>query len=216
MSRIIFFITLNLLTFFSAVAQTEPQNPPECRHFSILFGLNQPILLKGFNVELNYLTKNWIIDYSHGFGLHADGKSLGDDYENQKINFKITHSAGIGVGYRFTKAFNLRFEPKIHTYETYYEGARQTKSNSIANFTTYTLGVGAYYSWMPFEHKQNALNGITIVPSVRYWQKIGSTLDGNRHTYFNTQTNQIERFKAPNIGLANTPLVVNVSVGYTF
>jgi hypothetical protein len=216
MSKITFFIALQLLTFFSAVAQTESQNLQAPNHFSVLFGLNQPILLKGFNVELNYWTKKWVIDYSHGFGLHADGKSLGDDYENQKINFKITHSAGIGVGYRFTKAFNIRFEPKIHVYETYYEGARQTHSNSIANFTTYTLGVGAYYLWMPFGHKQNALKGITIVPSVRYWQKVGSTLDGDAHSYFNTQTNQIERFKAPNIGLANTPIVLNVSVGYTF
>lgn len=216
MKTLILIITLYLLSFFSVAAQNKSEATNTPYQWSILFGLNQPIVFKGFNAEVNYKTEKWIFDYSHGFNLHVDGSTLDNEYEHQKINFKITNSLGFGVGYRFTKAFNVRFEPKVHFYETYYDGQQETKSNSIANFTTYTLGIGAYYHWQPFENKNSFLKGITIVPSVRYWYQVDSTLDHNEFTYFNTQTNKTETFKAPNIGLANTPLVLNVSVGYSF
>jgi hypothetical protein len=188
----------------------------EKNRFSLVFGLNQPILLRGFNVEGNYWMKKWVIDYSHGFNLRADGKFVANEYERQRVNFKITHSLGIGVGYRFTRTFNLRFEPKLHVYETYYEGQEQSSTNSIVNFSTYTLGFGAYYRWMPFEKKEGFAKGITIVPSIRYWYKVGSSLPSDQHSYLNTATNQNEILKAPNIGAANTPWIFNISVGYTF
>ena len=199
------------LLFFSVVSQA--QDVPEKNRFSLVFGLNQPILLRGFNVEGNYWMKKWVIDYSHGFNLHADGKFVADEYERQRVNFKITHSLGFGIGYRFTKSFNLRFEPKLHIYKTYYE---QSTEKSIINFNTYTLGFGAYYRWMPFENKEGFAKGITIVPSIRYWYKVGSSLPSDQHSYFNTATNQNETLKAPNIGAANTPWIFNISVGYTF
>lgn len=208
---------LYLMLVLPTMAQDDKEQiKVQTPKWSILFGLNQPIVFKGFNIEVDYKTEKWIFDYSHGFNLHVDGASLDDEYENQKINFKITNSIGFGVGYRFTKAFNVRFEPKVHFYETYYQGAEQTRSNSIVNFTTFTLGFGAYYTWQPFENEKNMLKGITIVPSIRYWYQVGSTLDQDEFTYFNTQTNKTETFTAPNIGLANTPLVLNVSVGYSF
>jgi hypothetical protein len=200
--------------FISFISQA--QDVSEKNRFSLVFGLNQPILLRGFNVEGNYWMKKWVIDYSHGFNLHADGKFVDSEYERQRVNFKITHSLGIGVGYRFTKSFNLRFEPKLHIYETYYEGQVQSGTNSIVNFNTYTIGFGAYYRWLPFEKKDGFAKGITIVPSIRYWYKVVSSLSGDQHTYFNTVTNQNEILKAPNIGAANTPWIFNISVGYTF
>lgn len=209
-------IALFISSLCSAQSGIPSQEPTHKNQFSVLFGLNQPIVLNGFNFELNYWTKKWVIDYSHGIGLNVDGNTLGSEYEDQKINFKITHSAGIGFGYRFTESFNVRIEPKIHVYETYYEGDNQTKENSIANFTTYTLGLGAYYRWMPFENKTNALKGITVSPSIRYWYKVGSTMDNNKLAYFNTKTNKEETLEAPNIGIANTPIIVNISIGYTF
>jgi hypothetical protein len=199
------------LLFFSLLSQAQDMS--EKNKFSLVFGLNQPILLRGFNVEGNYWMKKWVIDYSHGFNLHADGKFVADEYERQRVNFKITHSLGVGIGYRFTKSFNLRFEPKLHIYETYYE---QSTENSIVNFNTYTLGFGAYYRWLPFEKKDGFAKGITIVPSIRYWYKVGSSLSDDQHSYFNTATNQNELLNAPNIGAANTPWIFNISVGYTF
>ena len=206
-------VFLVILTFNSSKAQESVASKHEV---SLVFGLNQPIILRGFNVEANYWIKNVVIDYSHGFDLHVDGKALGTDFESQKINFKITHSLGLGVGYRFTKSFNLRFEPKLHIYETYYDGQEQSKSNSLVNFQTVTLGVGAYYRWLPFKNKDNALRGLTIVPSIRWWQKVGSSLKDDKFDYKNTQTNRNETFKAPEVGFNNTPLILNISVGYTF
>jgi hypothetical protein len=199
------------LLFFSLLSQAQDMS--EKNKFSLVFGLNQPILLRGFNVEGNYWMKKWVIDYSHGFNLHADGKFVADEYERQRVNFKITHSLGVGIGYRFTISFNLRFEPKLHIYETYYE---QSTANSIVNFNTYTLGFGAYYRWMPFVKREGFAKGITIVPSLRYWHKIGSSLQNDQFSYFNTATNQNELLNAPNIGAANTPWIFNISVGYTF
>ncbi len=200
------------------VAQSteQPANPLSGKRVSIVFGLNQPLIFRGFNAEVNYWTKKWVFDYSHGFGLHVDGKMIGNEYEAQHLDFRIRHSFGFGVGYRFTEAFNLRFEPKIHSYQTFYEGDKQTNANSIANFNTYTLGLGAYYRWLPFQKVGNALKGITVVPSIRYWYKVASSLENKELTYQNARTGKRESFKAPNIGLSNTPLLFNVSVGYTF
>jgi len=39
------------------------------REAAILFGLNQPLLLNGFNIEGNYFTKKMSFDYSHGISL---------------------------------------------------------------------------------------------------------------------------------------------------
>jgi hypothetical protein len=218
MNRFLISAVVLLVTVSLAKAQTFSKDPTVTKRnqFSVLFGLNQPIVLHGFNFEVDYWTKKWVFDYSHGIGLNMTGRMVSSEYENQKVNFKITHSMGIGAGYRFTNAFNVRFEPKMHIYETYYDGQKQVKSNSIANFTTYTLGFGAYYKWLPFGGKTNALKGISIVPSVRYWYQVASTLKNDRLTYSNAETKRDETLKAPNIGIANTPLLVNVSIGYTF
>jgi hypothetical protein len=216
MLKHILLITVLFITFYSATAQGVPSSATNTKRFSILAGLNQPLVFHGFNIEVNYYTKKWVFDYSHGFGLHVDGKFAGGEYEAQHIDFKITHSFGAGIGYRFTEAFNLRFEPKIHCYQTYMEGDPQTKVHSIANFNTYTLGLGAYYRWLPFKNTHTPAKGITIVPSVRYWYKVASDLPDNEFSYQNSKTGKSETIKAPNIGIANTPLLINVSVGYSF
>ena len=210
------FAAIAVLALASLQGLAQGSNPPFKNQYSILFGLNQPIVLRGFNIEANYYTKKWVMDYSHGFNLHVDGTFLGGEYERQRINFRITHSLGFGFGYRFTKAFNLRFEPKLHLYETYYEGQEQNKSSSIVNFNTITLGLGAYYRWLPFEKMEGASKGFTVVPSIRYWYKVDSSLPGDQYSYSNSLTNQNEILKAPNIGISNTPWIVNISVGYTF
>ncbi len=216
MSRIILAIALLVATITTANAQKLQKNTSAKNQYSIVFGLTQPLILKGFNVEVNYWRKKMVFDYSHGFNLHVAGKQVSKEIESQKINFKISHSLGFGIGYRFTKAFNVRFEPKMHIYETYYDAQIQNNTNSLVRFTTYTLGLGTYYRWTPFEKKENILKGITVVPSIRYWKKVSSTLNNNKFDYYNTQTKSNQSFKAPNIGMNNTPIFVNVSIGYTF
>lgn len=203
------------LVLFAVVS--NGQSYDESRNeYSLLFGLNQPILLRGFNVEGNYWMKKWVIDYSHGFNLHLDGEFVNDELEAQQIDLLITHSLGLGVGYRFTKGFNLRFEPKLHLFEAYYKGESQQESNIIKKYTTVTIGVGAYYRWMPFEKSSNFLKGITIAPSVRFWPNVYNSLTDSQFQYSNKLTGQTETHHAVNIGVKNTPWIVNVSIGYTF
>ncbi len=184
--------------------------------FSILFGLNQPIVTNGFNVELNYWFKRFVFDYSHGFGLQIKGNLVSKEAKEQHLAFNITHSIGVGFGYCIFRNLNLRVEPKIHIWEVYYDNQFKSKSTKISEYTTYTLGLGLYYRWLPFHKKQNALNGLTIAPSVRWWPNVATTLKEDKLNYINTITGKNEIHKANNIGAANTPFFANVSIGYSF
>lgn len=183
---------------------------------SLVFGLNQPIVTNGFNFEVNYWTKRFVVDYSHGFGLEFTNRLLTQESKAQHLSFNIKHSLGVGFGYRFTKQLNLRIEPKIHIWEMYYDDAFLKDQGKIKTYNTYTLGLGAYYRWMPFEKKENLLKGLTIAPSIRWWPNIGSSLDHDEYTYFNERTGQQETHKANNIGVNNSAFFANISIGYTF
>ena len=182
--------------------------------FSVLFGLLQPTVAKGFNMEVNYTTKRMIFDYSHGVSL--DPPVVGD-YKTQNIALHIPYTTGFGIGYRFNSFFDVRFEPKLHSFEIYQTGAEQTDANKITSFKTTTLGFGAYYRYFPFKNSENKfLQGITTSTSLRYWQNVGTTLSKDEFTYVNKTTSKMETLKAPNIGIANTPIIFNIAVGYTF
>jgi hypothetical protein len=182
---------------------------------SLLFGLNQPIVTHGFNFEVNWWMKKFVIDYSHGFGLKFRDNLVTPEARDQHLAFNITHSLGIGFGYRFTENFNLRIEPKIHVWEMYYDDQFKSPQGKIATYNTYTLGLGAYYRWMPFAKKEGLIRGLTIAPSARWWPNVATSLNKNEVRYQNLETGKEEIHKANNIGVSNTPFFVNVSVGYT-
>lgn len=207
-------LTLPVLFFFVALASNAQQTKkPE---ISVVFGLNQPLVLGGINFEVDYWTKKFVFEYSHGFGLEFQDNLVTKEAQAQQLAFHVTNSLGIGIGYRITNRFNVRIEPKVHMWEMYYDDEFKTSEGRIKKYNTYTLGLGAYYRWTPFEKKENALRGLTIAPSVRWWPNVGSSLKDDKYTYFNERTQQTETHKANNIGLSNTPFFVNVSIGYTF
>jgi hypothetical protein len=208
------FVVITVLCLFFASNELIAQK--QNRELSLVFGLNQPIVTHGFNFELNYWMKNFVIDYSHGFGLELKGGLVSEEAKLQHLNFNISHSVGIGFGYRFTKNLNLRLEPKIHRWDVYYDDQFKIKAAKITSYTTYTLGLGGYYRWTPFDKKDNILKGITIVPSVRWWPNVASTLDNNELHYYNSRTGKNEIHHANNIGISNSPYFLNISVGYTF
>ena len=182
--------------------------------FSILFGVIQPALLKGFNVELNYFTKRMSFDYSHGISL--DPATVGK-YKEQNLAFNLPYSTGFGVGYRFTSFLDLRFEPKLHSWKIYDKDDVQNNTTLITSFRTITLGLGLYYRYMPFKNSESKLlQGITTTANIRWWQNVGTTLSGDKFTYTNKKTGNEETLKAPNVGIANTPIVFNLGIGYTF
>lgn len=59
----------------------------------------------------------------------------------EKHNNELSIVFGIGFGFRFTKNFNFRFEPKIHIWEMYYEDQFNKNDNLIKKYYTYTLGL---------------------------------------------------------------------------
>jgi hypothetical protein len=208
-------IAVLLMSITTAFAQIK--NRKELLYsnkFSLLFGTIQPAVLSGFNMEVNYTTKRLIFDYSHGVSL--DPPTVGN-YKTQKVALHLPYSTGFGIGYRFSSFFDVRFEPKLHSWEVYNEDDAQNISNKIKDFKTVTLGVGAYYRYMPFKNSNNKiLQGITTSTSLRYWQNVGSTLRNDEFSYLNKSTGKMETLKAPNIGLANSPIIFNIGIGYTF
>ncbi len=196
------------------IAQAQHTKSELTNRVNLLFGMNQ-LLVDGFNVEGNVFYKRLAFDYSHGVSLDFTNDLLNGNEEDQGLAVHLPYTTGFGIGYRLTEWFNLRVEPKWHRFELYYEGDPQSNQNRIGAYTTFTLGLGAYVTWMPFKHNDNALKGIMIAPSVRYWPKLSSTLDGDSFDYANKITGQTETHDAMEIGLGNTPLIINVSVGYS-
>jgi hypothetical protein len=182
--------------------------------FSLMFGLLQPVVAKGFNIEVNYFTKRMAFDYSHGISL--DPPVVGQ-YLDQKLALHIPFTTGFGIGYRFNSFLDVRFEPKLHQFQLFNKDDAQTDANKIADFKTITFGFGVYYRYFPFKNSSNTfLQGITTSTSLRYWQNFGTTLRNDEISYLNKGTNKAETLKAPNIGIANTPIIFNIAVGYTF
>jgi hypothetical protein len=182
--------------------------------FSLMAGLIQPIGLRGGNVELNYFTKKMAFDFSHGFSLNPP---VVGDFKTQGVELHLPYSTGFGVGYRFTQFLDVRFEPKLHSWEVYNKGEAQTEATKIKDFKTITLGIGVYYRYFPFKNSDNEfLQGITTSTSLRYWQNVGTTLSSDEFSYTNKISGKKETLKAPNIGIANTPIIFNIAIGYTF
>jgi hypothetical protein len=208
---------LGILLLLSSplLAQNAPLDDEKFK-FSLVFGLNQPIFTQGFNVEINYYTKYFVFDYSHGFNLHFKDKLVTGEAQRQHLKFKISHSLGVGFGYRVTRDFNIRFEPKIHVWNVYHDDKEYSKENILKIYSTYTLGLGTYYRVQPFRNAQNFTNGFTLVPSIRWWPNVATSLKNNEFEYFNRITNKTEIHKANNIGVANTAFFGNISLGYSF
>jgi hypothetical protein len=209
---IVAFVTFSITNTF---AQTNSKKEHlYTKKLSLLFGTLQPTALNGFNVELNYTTRRMIFDYSHGVSL--DPPTVGD-FKTQKVALHLPSSTGFGIGYRFSSFFDVRFEPKLHSWEVYNEGETQNETTKIKDFKTFTLGIGAYYRYMPFKNSESKLlQGITTSTSIRYWKNVGTTLRNDEFSYVNKNTNKAETLKAPNIGIANSPIIFNIAIGYTF
>lgn len=212
-------ITATLLISISVSAQTPPDRRasfPYANKFTLGGGMTQ-LLLGGFNVQAEYTTKRLVFSYSHGFNITLSGQSASTVAQDQQLKEKLTSTLGIGIGYRITPGLDLRVEPKLHLYELSYDGKTEATSAKIANYRTVTLGLGAYYRYYPFRRQTNALAGILVMPSVRYWSNVWSSLSDNKLTYQNGLTKRTETYKAASQGFPGTGgLLANVTIGYTF
>lgn len=167
--------------------------------WALLFGLSQPLLLQGGNIEVDYMTEKWVFEYSHGFNLDLnagpEALTLTDVERDQGLKIAVPYSTGGGIGYRFTPEFNLRLEYKEHEYEVTHPGGEKI------NYFVQDLGVGAYYFYKPIDGSK-----LLIVPSLRYWPQLASSLDAEGYTFNNGDVHKAHTFG----------LFTNVSVGLSF
>ncbi|HEY5823878.1 MAG TPA: hypothetical protein VIT44_05930 [Cyclobacteriaceae bacterium] len=199
---------------FEIKAQQKSKEEFDTR-INVLFGLTQPLFAKGFNIEGNFLYKRLAFDYSHGVSLDFSGNTVSGELKEQHLQVHVPYTTGFGVGYRFVPWLSLRVEPKWHRFEIYYEGS-QSESNKIVDYNTFSLGLGLYANWRPFRNNPNVLKGIMIAPSIRYWPTVSSTLPGDEFVYDNQITGNTETHHRMEAGINNTPIVFNISVGYSF
>lgn len=210
-ARALLFFLLTLFAFHS-----QAQDWKKDKRVNAVFGLTQPLLVKGFNVEGNYI-HNWLIfGYSHGVSLDFSESSVTPDLKRQGLAVHMPWTTGFGVGYRIREWINVRVEPKWHRFEFYYNGESQNAGNQITGYNTFSLGIGIYGNYQPFKKKNNFLKGIMIAPSVRFWPTLNSTLTNDKFSYANKVTNNTEEIKTLDPGIGFTPFVFNISVGYSF
>jgi hypothetical protein len=186
------------------------------RKINVLFGLTQPLLVDGFNIEVNYIHNRLIFEYSHGTSLDFSGSTATEDLERQGVAVHMTWTTGFGVGYRLNKWLNMRVEPKWHRFEFYYERESQISVNEINSYNTFSLGLGLYGNFQPFKKSTSFLKGIMVAPSVRFWPTVSSSLDGDSFTYNNKNTGAIETIEVLDPSAGFTPFFFNISIGYTF
>lgn len=199
-------------------AQPDQQTPKKYE-VSVLLGTIQPLVLDGGNVEVDLYLMNIVLGYSHGFSLEMTSKrgTTAGIYKDQSLAIHIPFTTGFGIGYRINKYVDVRIEPKLHKFEVYYDGAdRKSESDRIITYRTITLGGGAYFRWKPFEKHKGFLNNITTATSIRYWPKISNSLEDGQLQYENRITGNTEVLKPANIGFANSPIILNVAIGYSF
>lgn len=205
-----------IIVFIVNTFALQAQDWKTGKKINLLFGLTQPLLVKGFNIEGNYIHNRFIFDYSHGVSLDFSGSSVTTDLKKQGVAVHMPWTTGFGVGYRLKEWVNIRVEPKWHRFEFYYDDETQNSSNPIISYNTMSLGIGVYGHYQPFKNKTSFLKGIVIAPSVRYWPTISSTLKDDKFIYQNKNTGKDEEIKTLNPGIGFSPIVFNVSIGYSF
>ena len=208
--------SLILIQILAAGLTGRAQDWKREKRANILFGLAQPALAKGFNIEGNYIHNRFIFDYSHGASLDFSGNLLPNSLKGQQLAIHEPWTTGFGIGYRLKEWINIRVEPKWHKFEFYYDGEPQNNSTLITSYETFTLGLGVYGDYRPFKNKNNCLKGFLIAPSVRFWPTVSSSLKGDKFTYVNKRTGALEEIKTLDAGSGFTPIVFNVSIGYSF
>ena len=179
-----------IFLFMSLSASAEQWN--------LVFGLSQPLVTKGGNAEINFLTESFVFEYSHGFALNLSANNsvaMTNIEKSQNLDIYVPYSTGGGVGYRFTKEFNVRLEMKQHQFNV------TNSAGEYISYTTRDIGVGAYYFWQPFSN-----NNLLIVPSIRYWPTVYTTLKNDEYTFANGDVHKAHSFG----------LFANISIGLSF
>jgi|JI10StandDraft_1071094.scaffolds.fasta_scaffold10442_3 hypothetical protein len=194
---------------------------PAARSIAVNTGLMQPLVLGGANLEVDLRLGRFIVSYSHGWSLDLGGATVVGAMRDQHVALHLPYSTGFGLGLQhylpaLRSYVDVRLEGKAHRFEAAYTSADGANRTRIADYTTFTLGGGIYWTALPFAHRRGPLGGLDISTSLRVWPRVADTLAGSQVTYANATTGRMEVHRAAAIGIADTPFLVNVSVGYAF
>ena len=207
-------VLIALQAFAVPVLAEEEESRKHDLEAALVFGLVQPVVLSGGNVELDTRVDHFVLSYSHGWSLNISGSSVVGDAQEQHLAYYLPYSTGLGIGYQITKNFDVRVEPKLHRFDVRVDDP--ALGMDLVSYRTLTIGAGAYYKVRPFARRDDFLRGFVASTSVRFWPRVWSSLEDDRFEYDNPVTGRREVHRAANIGVANTPLILNVSVGYAF
>jgi hypothetical protein len=155
------------------------------------------------------------VAWSHGFGLNLGGDLLPAADRAAGLRARLPFSTGFGVGYRFLPWLDLRAEGKWHRFDLF-DDRDGGAAGRVARYDTFTLGAGLYGHWRPWRHAADWRRGLNASTSVRFWPNVASTLDADRLTYTDARTGEARIHEVLGIGIANSPWVANISLGYAF
>lgn len=180
---------------------TADPSPGLSRKFSVMAGLSQWLLFRGGNLAVEYKTGRFALEVSHGQGLDLNqlgGFALSSAERDAGTRVRVPWTTGFGVGYRITENLHLLLEFKAHHYEV-----RANEGASVVNYTTFSIGPGAFYSIYLSKH-------LFLEPNLRFWPNVGSTLDDNRVLLTRCDGSSYEH-QAHDFGFFG-----NVNLGYSF
>lgn len=177
-------------------------------------GLIQPLALRGGNVAADLFGRRWVVAYSHGFALRMEGGTVAGDAYDQELAYRLPFTTGAGVGYRFAPWLDVRLEGKWHRFVVRDDPSRGGTGEEIMRYDTFTVGAGIYGHYRPFRRANGWAGGLNVSTSLRFWPNVATTLNDEEANYVHPRTGVAARHEAARIGIANSPWIVNVSLGY--
>ena len=212
-------IVIVSMSFIASIASAEPLTTGDIESsLAVNLGLIQPLVLKGANVEVDYRRGPLVVGYSHGWSLEFAGATAVGEVHDQHLRLHVPYSTGVGIGVEHYFAgpavfIDVRAELKLHRFEPWLEDVGGITLRALPAYHTVTAGGGIYATWLPWHHV-GSRGGVDVSASLRVWPKVWDSLGD--YSYENETTGRMETMHAANIGIANTPFLANISVGYLF
>jgi hypothetical protein len=199
--RLLLALALSLCTANLAHAEAPRDHPapmPGQLQVSLLAGLLQPTILRGFNAALDLRYRRFVFSYSHGAALDYSANprfTLRDDERRAGLSLRSPWSTGFGVGATIIDELYVLADFKVHRYEA-------RLGDDDARYTTISVGAELGYRWFVWR-------GLFLNPTVRYWPTVWSSRErsmlgaqGDRLVH---HAKDLGVFANVSIGIAFTP-----------
>ena len=141
-------------------------NAEPLQGFTLMSGLGQDLLYRGYNIAGQYSFSAFVLEYSHGWDInlsaHLPALSLSTEERNNNVDLHTNWTTGGGLGYFITDALHVHLELKAHNYTENLTGGPSV------TYTVYSIGPGIFYDFYIFKN-------MLIQPVIRYWPNIGNS-----------------------------------------